>query len=351
MSHHALRYSIAAAILLQACAAPPPRQLAVRPAMQVTHASNETAEAFYQLGRQHHLAGDLDVAMTGYTYAIARDPRHLQARSAAAAIHAQQGRLEQARALMLAVLADYPEQPQALANLGYIDYLRGEHASAVKSLRLALQRDPGSERARNNLRLAEAGLAARMQEVLAEPQLAAAPAPAPAPAPALLLTLPGIAVPPAVHPSALELVQVVPNIYELRRPAEPVAPAPQQVAQTAPAAPVQPQAASGVRVLVEVSNGDGTAGLARRVGAMFGQHGVKVNRLTNLRPFGLRSTRIEYRAGHQAQAESMRKLMEGPVQLAQVQSGYADVKVVLGRDTQRALALRDANSAAKLATR
>ncbi len=339
MSHFALRYSIACAFLLQACAAPPPRVAAVRPALQVTHASNETAEAFYQLGRQHHLQGDLDVAMTGYTYAIARDPRHLEARSAAAAIHAQQGRLEQARAMMLAVIADYPTQSQPHNNLGYIDYLRGEHALAARAIRQALALDPRNERARNNLVLAEAGLAGYAERTMTAPMLTAAPTvPAPAPAPS---PLPALAVPAPVHPGQLALVQVVPNIYELRRPAEPAAAPVVRVAQAdAPAAtPAAPQ-----RARVEVSNGDGTAGLARRVGTLLGQHGYSVARLSNLRPFGLRTTRIEYRAGHQAQADAMRQLIEGPVQMAQVQSGYADVKVVLGKDTQRALALRDAGA-------
>ncbi len=323
MSHHALRYSIAAAILLQACAAPPPRQIAIRPSMQVTHATNETAEAFYQLGRQHHEQGDLDVAMTGYTYAIARDPRHLAARSAAAAIHAQQGRLDQARALLLAVVADYPAHAQAHNNLGYIEYLRGDHAGAVRQIGRALLLDARNERARNNLVLAQAGLAGQ------GPQTPVAAAAAPAPQPPAV-AMPAPPAPAAVHPDRLSLVQVVPNIYELRRPSGPVL-------QAAVAPPPLP--ASGARI--EVANGEGTAGLARRVGTLLGRHGFAVTRLTNLRPYGLRTTRIEYRASHQVQADAMRKLIDGPVQMAQVQAAYADVRLVLGRDTQRALALRD----------
>jgi Flp pilus assembly protein TadD len=327
MSHYALRYSITAAFLLQACAAPPPRAPEVRPAMQVTHSANETAEAFYQLGRQHHQQGNLDVAMTGYSYAIARDPRHLEARSAAASIHAQQGRLEQARALMLAVIADYPGHAQSYNNLGYIDYLRGEHAAAVAAIRRALALEPRNARARNNLALAQAALAGHAPAPAGAPMLAAAPEAPAAP-------LPALAVPAAVHPAQLELVQVVPNIYELRRPAERAA-APALLA-------LQPAALPAARI--EVSNGAGVTGLARRVGAMLGQHGYAVARLSNLRPFGLRTTRIEFLPGHQDRADAMRKLIEGPVQIAQVQSGAADVRLVLGTDTQRALALRDAGA-------
>jgi hypothetical protein len=69
-----------------------------------------------------------------------------------------------------------------------------------------------------------------------------------------------------------------------------------------------------------------------------------VARLSNLLPYGLRTTRIEYRAGHQDQADAMRRLIEGPAQMTRVESGHAVVKVVLGSDTQRALALRDAGA-------
>jgi hypothetical protein len=141
----------------------------------------------------------------------------------------------------------------------------------------------------------------------------------------------------------MQLVQVVPNIYELRRPAEPAVAPLVRLAQ----APVTQS-----RSRIEVSNGDGTAGLARRVGTLFGQHGYAVARLTNLRPFGLRSTRIEYRPGHQAQADAMRMLIDSPVQMTEVASAGVDVRVVLGRDTQRALAQQDAQgSAARVAAR
>ena len=327
-----LRYCIASAFLLQACAAPPTAQdLKVHPALQVRHSSDETAEAYYQLGRNHQAQGNLDMALTGYTYAIARDPRHMEARNAAAAIHAQQGRLDQARAMMLAVLADYPSASQAHNNLGYIDYLRGEHAGAAQEIRRALALDPRNDRARNNLRLVEAALTAALPH---------APAPVAAPEPTLVA-----AVAPALAPQ-IELVQVVPNVYELKM--APKAP-PALLAAVAPKAAAAPLAHSRV----EVANGDGTPGLARRVGTLLGQHGFPVTRLSNERPFGQRTTRIQYRPGYMQQAEALRAVIEGRVQLAPVQTlaANADLRVVLGRDTQRALALRDAPASLKLAAR
>ncbi|MES2018869.1 MAG: LytR C-terminal domain-containing protein [Pseudomonadota bacterium] len=343
IAQRTLRYCIASAFLLQACAtAPVPKDLVVHPALQVRHSTNETAEAYYQLGRTHQLQGNLDMALTGYTYAIARDPRHMEARNAAAAIHAQQGRLDQARAMMLAVIADYPSVSQAYNNLGYIDYLRGEHAGAAQEIRQALALDPHNERARNNLRLVETALAAR--PVAAPPETAPAVAPQ---APALI----AVAAQPAVQRAPqLELVQVVPNVYQLKMSAPVAVP----LMAAAPLLPVP--VPGGVPALapsrIAVANGDGTPGLARRVGAMLGQHGYPVARLSNERPFGQRNTRIFYRPGYVDQAEALRKLIDGRVLLAPASSlgANADLRVVLGRDTQRVMALREAASV-KLATR
>lgn len=331
-----LRCCIASALLLQACAtrgtAP---ELAAQPVLQVRHSGNDTAEAYYQLGRAHQAEGNLELALSGYTYAIARDPRHMEARNAAAAIHARQGRLEQARAMMLALIADYPAASQAYNNLGYIDYLRGAHAGAAQEIRQALALDPRNERARNNLALVQAALAA------AQP---GQPVPEPLPAAAPLVA---VAAPAPERAPRLELVQVVPNVYELKMPAAAL-PRP-QVAALAPAMPVAPKAAR-----LEVANGDGTPGLARRVGSKLGQHGYPVTRLSNDRPYGQRSTRIEYRPGYAAQAEALVKLIDGPVLLAPAPTLVvsADLRLILGKDTQRAMAVREAaGGTPRLATR
>jgi tetratricopeptide (TPR) repeat protein len=342
LAQRTLYSCIATAFLLQGCASPTAAdQFKVHPNLQVKHSTNETSEAYYQLGRLHQAEGNLDMALTGYTYAIARDPRHMEARSAAAAIHAQQGRLEQARAMMLAVIADYPAASQAHNNLGYIDYLRGDHAEAVLHMRQALVLDPRNERARNNLQLADAALARGAPDK---------------PAAALAPSAPVVA---AVTPADFEreplmsLVQVIPNVYELKM--TPKAPLPKLAAL--PLAVARQKLAADDQALspsrVEVANGEGTPGLARRVGALFGKHGFPVARLSNERPFGQKTTRIQYLPAYQKQAEALRKLIDGPVQLAPVQtlSASADLRVVLGRDTQRALAQREGRSPLRIATR
>jgi Flp pilus assembly protein TadD len=318
---------IAGALLLQACAAPKTSNaLMVQPTLQVRHGTSETADAYYELGRHHQSQGNLELALSGYNYAIARDARHLDARIAAAAIHAGQGRLDQARAMMLAVVADYPDASQAHNNLGYVEYLRGEHAAAARSMRRALTLDRRNERARNNLLLVENALAAAAPALPAAPEAPIAVQAVPLPAPVAMAQAEPV-------PPRMELVRLDPNVYELKMPKTVTAPVPQAMPPAAPLA----------RARVEVSNADGTPGLARKVGTLLGKQGMPVARLTNQRPYGQQATRIQYRPSHAAQAEALRKFIDGPVVMtASMPAGaYADVRLVLGRDTQRAMALRE----------
>lgn len=193
-------------------------------------------------------------------------------------------------------------------------------------MRHALALDRANERARNNLALAEHALAGTTPPAIPEPVRIAAALPT-ATAPVRDVDAP---------PARLELVQVVPHVFELKLPSP-------RMAMNAAALPVDVAAPAAVGAArVEVSNGAGTPGLARRVGAMFGKNGIAVTRLTNQRPFGQQTTRIVYRAMHAVQAEALRKLMDGPVEMSEMaqMEGASDVRVVLGKDTQRAIAAR-----------
>ena len=344
-----LRSSIVGACLLQACAVPGgQRELLVQPALQVRHSGNETANAYYQMGKYHQERGDLDLALTAFTYAIARDPRHLDARNAAASIHAQQGRLDQARAMMLAVVADFPRDAQSLNNLGYIEYLRGDHAGARARMRHALLIDPRNERARNNLRLVDTALAGRGEPAVAPPALPPAPVLAAAPAVAAPLVQ-------AAPAPTMELKQVVPNVYELKRSATiakaETKPAPLSAKVEPKAAPVLAAAKTGRLV---IANGNGAQGLARRASGLLGKHGLKVAAVVNERPFGQTETRIQYREGFRQQAEALRSVVRGKLVLvaARNMAANADVRLLLGRDAVTALALHEAvSNAVPLAAR
>ena len=294
----------------------------MQPATQVRHSANQTATSYYQVGRYHQERGDLELALMAYTYSIARDGGQLDARNAAAAIHAQQGRLDQAKAMLLAVVADYPTVALPYNNLGYVYYLQGDYAAAATTLRKALALEGGNDRARNNLRLAE--------NAMSRPAVAALPKVATVESPVQVAPVLTAAIAP-IQPvaSAMELVELSPNVYELKLRAPPLAAfvpllAPAQLAASPP-----PTSAR-----VEIANGNGVTGMARRIKHALGRQGIAVSRLTNARPFRQVETTIEYRAGHAQHAEQLRDALRGHAVLVAAPNlpTQADVRLVLGRD-------------------
>ena len=309
--------AVLGACLLQACGAPRQQDMLLQPALQVRHAGNQAAASYYQLGRYHQQNGDLELALMAFTYSIARDGAQLDARSAAAAIHAQQGRLDQAKAMLLAVVADYPRAALPYNNLGYVYYLQGDYAAAAATLRKALALDGGNDRARNNLRLAEQ---AQRQPAYAAPMPSVAATPAPAPAVA-----PQAAAAPA---GAMEIVELGPNVFELKRRAMPAGVA----------------AADALPARLEIANGNGVAGMAKRIKQVLGRQGIPVSRMTNARPYRQAATTIEYRLGHQQHAEQLRAALHEPALLLAAANlpPQSDVRLVLGRDAVLRLAAIDA---------
>ncbi|WP_161054988.1 LytR C-terminal domain-containing protein [Duganella levis] len=87
---------------------------------------------------------------------------------------------------------------------------------------------------------------------------------------------------------------------------------------------------------LEISNGNGVAGAAARLARSLERDGVKTVRLSNLRPFVVPVSRIEYpRAQRQvAQALGRRLGLRLEQQLEQRRAGlaYADMRIVLGHD-------------------
>jgi tetratricopeptide (TPR) repeat protein len=385
--------------LVQACSAPPvSRTLAVSPVVRGEMPGNQAA-SWNRLGRFHHERGQLALALGAYAQSLALDASQLEARNAVAVIEAQQGNLEAARGALVALVNDYPGEAQPHTNLGYVQYLMGDHAGATQTLRRAMALGAGPK-AFQNLQLAEAAMGkAPAGEA---PQLAAAKPAAPAAAatadvaahagpeapaaagqqavpvaaapralpamPALAATAPqAIAAPALDSPAALavaaapaapriepgpltvlptssreigshmELVQLAANVYELKTRVPPAAPA-----------AVQALAQAGkVRMArLEVANGNGVAGMARRFRSLLGQMGIPVDRLSNEKPYNQVATTIQYSPGFERQAAGLQKALQGKAQLASRQLAAADVRLVLGKDAS--LTLTAATEAAGL---
>lgn len=141
----------------------------------------------------------------------------------------------------------------------------------------------------------------------------------------------------SVHTAAqtrMEISQSSPYVYELRAREEPA-----PVAAAVASALRQTVQARGTATLqwnfrLEVSNGNGINGLAKRVGVALGEYGLSKVRLTNQKPFGQPVTRVEYREGFAEQANLLSaRFSQGPVTVKTARlDPRADVRIVLGRD-------------------
>lgn len=89
-------------------------------------------------------------------------------------------------------------------------------------------------------------------------------------------------------------------------------------------------------VRLEISNGNGVAGAAARLARSLEVDGVKTVRLSNLRPFVVPVSRIEYPHEQRQVAQALgRRLglrLEQQLEQRRAGSAYADMRIVLGHD-------------------
>lgn len=425
------------AVLLLGCASPPqPMPMAVQPLLRMQQSSDQSAAAWYRLGKYHQERGQIGLAMGAYAQSLALDGRQLDARMAVAAIDARQGRLAEARDALLALVEDYPAQAQLSNNLGYVYHLMGDQQAAIAMLRRALALDAASTRAQDNLRLAEAAAAAgaRSAQLAAAPVTpaapalstvpaisavpaassvpavaavsalpaapagaSAAPAAAPTAAAAPAVAMPGLAAAPAAAPAvalaqpaatmpalavsarspaaeAAEASLAPPTRAELRQVQEQLrelqlrhaaseaaaaakaaaeatasnlaahplpAPAPSPAPAALPPAPLPATRTTGAPVLaqIEIANGNGAPGLAKRFRRALAQLGIPVGRLSNEKPYRQQATVIEYRPGYRQQAADLQAALHGRATLQDAgPRTRSELRLVLGKDAPAQLA-------------
>lgn len=349
---------IVGACLLQACTTPPARQAnRIEPVYTINHAAGSDADAFLRLGKYHQTHGNLDLARKAYVQSMALDRRQTDAPTALAALDSQEGRLEEAKLLMQKVVADFPSQTHPWNNLGYVHYLQGNFSLAVTTLERAVALDGRNERARNNLKMAQAAaskdveLAKTTQSVAKDMPAAAAWSPATLQPPTILVS--------TAPASRMGIVQLSPQVFELKylsaMPQLPIRPAPlplfaaQNRSATGLNTPSLPEAdtAAALRLSrLEIANGNGVPGMAMRISKKLGKEGIATARLTNMPRFDKQVTEIQYRAGYEQQALLLKKAMNYKNVVMRVATliDAADVRLVLGKDATNRMASIESNT-------
>lgn len=282
--------SVIWALSIAGCAMPLQKQAdqpAVQPVLAVKH--GVTGEAMYRLGRYFEGQARYEKAIAAYREALKRDPLLVEAYTGLGMALAAQRRYDEAIRQFQAAVVLAPHVAYLHNNLGYAYLLSGAAEDAMKALEEARRLDPAHERSRENLRIAQASVAAATAQ------------------------------PAGANPGP-SLVEVAPQVFELR--------APTRYRKVAPASsPVR-------RFKLEVSNGNGVDGLAKRISGRLASAGVRTARLTNQRPFKQARTELQYRAGYAAEAAELAGKLEHPARLVprnDLAKGV-DVRLVLGRD-------------------
>lgn len=121
-------------------------------------------------------------------------------------------------------------------------------------------------------------------------------------------------------------------------PARSAAPGPSRL--LAPLVSPGPAADGAPPVRLEISNGNGVTGMAAALARTLRGDDVKVVRLTNVRPFVVPVSRVEYRADRQAAAQVLATRLGMTMAAPSVSQQRGDVRIVLGRDLLSPAALR-----------
>jgi len=307
----------------------------------------------YLAGRNHHLARRYEEARAAYEAALRAAPQHVNARNGLATLHAEQREFAPAIALWRTLtgsvnLSSGPAKAYLFSNLGHAFFLNGDYDQALVALEKACLLDPLNHRAWQLLgdTLGKLGQDERARQMLAQAEaLRVHDFRADYAALGAASTVAAIDRAAKVQQageagwSQLQLHVGVDGMLELRRDST--------TAAQAALPPVERQPAPGQGapdtplVLLEIRNGNGMRGMARKLAGQLGADGMKVARISNQKGFGVRRTRVEYEPAYRAQAERLAERFGGAELEEVARCAPANLRVVLGRDVaRRGFALR-----------
>ena len=373
---HRNHCAIASAVLMAAagCASPDtdgPQAWRIEAVFNVKHAI-QSSQGYYTLGRYHDGSKAWGQAVDAYRKAIAIDARNVEAYNALGVALAQSGRHADAETVLRQAVALAPELTHVRSNLGYVLMLAGKPDEAVLELKAAVLQDSGNPTAMANLRdavgqrdAARNSSATAGASTVTKPVAIAfsnstetvmvsrtAPVEPVEPVGAMIKvevpTAAGVSKPvdagevPALSTLAVLRVIDQPTIAWGQQPA--VVAVPEPVLNPVSFFPLPPvpltfaamgRVGTGQQVSkLEVSNGNGTAGMAASVGRWLAAQGLQASSLTDRRPYTQVQTLVQFRNGHEEAAMRVARSLPGggKALLVPTQGLRADVRVVLGRD-------------------
>jgi Tfp pilus assembly protein PilF len=351
-------------------------EMRIEPLLRIRN-SDSSAGGFYQLGRYYQLQNRYTQAAEAYRSALRHDPDNIDAHSALGSIYSIQGKYDAAIAEFTSILKTAPQLAYIHNNMGYAHYLQGDHAAAVAAFEQAIALEPQNLRALNNLGLAHQKMGDAKKSRVAFSQAAQIPG---ATGTFLALAADAGATPVAAESVPLPTLSASSVALESSAPAVSLAVMPVAAAALAPAADgndanvaVAPQesgsvlqfgsvlqydtllgrlfsaAAPATAVIpaaadsrskqgktfhLEIANGNGVTGFARKIGDKLALNGLPKPKFSNLNSYRQHRTVIQYRAGFRDEAVRVSRMLQTPPVLLS-DSGLrkgTDVRLILGND-------------------
>jgi tetratricopeptide (TPR) repeat protein len=314
--------SVIAALSMAGCASSIQKE-AQQPPVVPPVLAVDGAEGMYRLGRYYEGQARFEQAINAYREAIRRDPLRVEAYTALGTSLAAQQRYDEAIRQFQAAVVLEPNAAHLHNNLGYAYVLSGQTEQAVKALEEAQRLDPTHARSAENLRTARTKLGNSVPQTVSSPSTTPAVQSVTMPAP------------------GTSLVEVAPQVFELRTSPKPRHFEKIEAVPLPPLPEPQPRATSVPSFKLEISNGNGVLGLAKRVAGRLVDAGVRTARLTNQRPFDQPTTEVQYREGYAAAAAALASKLQRPVQVKPKRdlASHIDVRLVLGKDVLSDVAL------------
>ncbi len=370
--------------MLSACATNRPVREVLLPIRSTTnHIVADSSEALYKTGRYYQEKNRYDMAIRAYQKSLAVNNSFVGARNGLGVIFAKQGKYQESIEAFQLAIKQAPNASYLYSNMGYAYYLQGQYAASISALEQATLLEPTNQAAFNNLALVYAKTSNNSGSPITYLPALGVPAisnnesvidrygplkemlPLAQSANGSVVDVSGEsfvqAIPKAEMQiksttqmmmlqstlstdqnvseldSHVQLVQLSPNVSELRMRHEYVEPRQNLMANGSPG--------NLGKFKLEVSNGNGSRGIAGKVANFLLSQGYSATRLTNQKSFQIRMTQIQYRYGHQAEAELLQSNFPEVTTLVQSDDLRMDISIrlVLGKDILPKLAHSDVN--------
>lgn len=338
--------------------------LSIKPVLDVKH-SARGSEATYWLGRYHQGRASYREAITAYEKTLAANPGHVEAHNGLGVSYSLQGQHELALQHFQKAIELSPAATHLHNNLGYMHLVRGQESEAATAFEAALRLDPDNRQARDNLgavyekmglhdKAAVLTLRRSQPAIASDAMSTAESAGALGASSAAMLpnTITAVEEQSMQQDTDTRLVQIAPHVFEFRMAEADRAVAILMDKNTHETIARRNSRKVGSRdVRIEVSNGNGKAGMARQVSAFLQQNGFTKARLTDHQPFGQVQTEIHYRPGNYVLAGQISQMMPKKARLLESYNLRSDihVRVLLGKDVARETGYFDGHNKIRIA--